>query len=308
MNKAVAKTNDKFAVIKKAMIDKEEEIRAALPSHMELKRFNRVFETTVRGNDALLRCEPASLLTSMIKSAQLGLHIDGVLGHAYMIPFGKEAQLIPGYKGLLQLVRQSGDIQSIDVESVFDGDYFRHQKGEDAKIEHYPDEEGDQVDDTKITHVYVIVKFKDGGIQRSCWPRKKIEQHKERYSKNWRKKDSAWQTAWEKMAKKTVLRDLCNSGLLPLQTDVQAMVNMEMKAEVDYYKEQLNNQKPTVQTTTDMHLITDAIDITPESKTVSKEIGNAVKESRQEADVQETQEQAAELFSAEDLNPDEFAD
>lgn len=74
-----------------------------------------------------------------------------------------------------------------------------------------------------------MVKLRDGGIQRSVWSTEKVNAHKEKYSQGWRRaegkgKDSPWHTAWETMAKKTVIRDMIQRGLVPLSAEYTQLV------------------------------------------------------------------------------------
>ena len=75
----------------------------------------------------------------MIQSSQLGLYVDGVLGHAYLVPYwnGKEkrreVQLIPGYKGLIDLARRSGSVESISARVVYKNDDFDFEYGLDDR-------------------------------------------------------------------------------------------------------------------------------------------------------------------------------
>lgn len=79
-----------------------EQIRAALPEHMNATRLARIAMTTFQRNPTLLECDPKTLIGQVIQCAQLGLEPDGILGGAYLVPFrnnklGKmDVQLIVG--------------------------------------------------------------------------------------------------------------------------------------------------------------------------------------------------------------------
>jgi len=76
---------------------------------------------SIRKNPFLLKCTPASLLGAISEAATYGWVIDGVTGQASLVPFKStklseqagrtvyEAVLVPGYKGLRDLVRRAGD-------------------------------------------------------------------------------------------------------------------------------------------------------------------------------------------------------
>ncbi|WP_198647329.1 recombinase RecT, partial [Escherichia coli] len=103
----------------------------ALPKHMTADRLARIATTEIRKVPKLASCDQASFLGAIMQCAQLGLEPGGALGHAYLIPFDKrqkvngrwetvstEAQLIIGYRGMIDLARRSGQILSISARTV----------------------------------------------------------------------------------------------------------------------------------------------------------------------------------------------
>ncbi len=68
-------------------------------------------------------------------------------------------ELAPGYRGLLALALNSGQITSINVQAVRRNDLFDYAYGLKERLEHVP-AEGDRGD---ITHFYAYARFKDGG-------------------------------------------------------------------------------------------------------------------------------------------------
>lgn len=243
VGKLIAKVSDKtlplgarinsVGDVMKAM---QRQMMAALPKHLSADRMIRVALNCIRKNPKLLDCEPASLFGCITEASTYGWELGGVLGHAYLVPFRRECTLVPGYKGLIELCRRSSQISTISCEVVHEGDEFRYSLGDDPHIHHKPNDRDPKRDSKPITHIYAVVRLRDGGVQRSVWSREKIESHKEQYSKGWDwaengdkskgggKKDSPWHTAWPVMAKKTVLRDMVNRGMLPVSPEYRDMV------------------------------------------------------------------------------------
>lgn len=170
----------------------------------------------IHKNAELMKCSPASLFYSVREAIANGLTIGGFRPMAYLVPFGGKVQLIPSYLGLTELVRRTGNLLRHMVEVVYEGDHFDFALGDNPHINHTPNDEPGR-SQKKPTHVYAIFWMRDGAIHRSVWTTARIDAHKERYSKTWKHKDSAWQTAWDAMAKKTVIRDLVNRGILAIQ-------------------------------------------------------------------------------------------
>ena len=109
----------------------KKQIAAALPKNITPERLTRVVLSAVQRTPKLLECEPKSFLSCVMACAALGLEPDGLLGQAYLIPFGSTCTLVPGYQGLMRLARQSGEIASIDAHPVRHGDDFSYRYGAD---------------------------------------------------------------------------------------------------------------------------------------------------------------------------------
>ena len=213
-------------------------IMMALPKHITPDRMWRVTVNCIRKNPKLMDCNYPSLFGAITEAATYGWELGGVLGHAYLVPYGNEVVLIPGYKGLVDLCRRSGQISTISCETVHQGDEFRYSLGDDPHIHHKPNDTDPKRDSRPITHVYLVVRLRDGGIQRSVWSQQKIDAHKEQYSQSWRraeagKKDSFWHTAWPSAAKKTVIRDMIQRGLLPVSAEYREVVDRGLKHDDD---------------------------------------------------------------------------
>ena len=260
--------------IRDTLLQNKEHIFAALPRHLTAERMARVTVTCIRRNPKLLDCTEASLYGAIVEAATLGLEPDGVLGHAYLIPYGREATLVPGYKGLLSLARRSGEISTITCEAVHEGDSFAYQLGDDPWIKHAPDDANPARDLAPITHVYLVVQLRDGGVQRKVWSAAKIDAHKMRYSPSSGKKDSPWSTNWEAMAKKTLIRDCINRGEIPVSVEVQRLAAREERAEVDAWKARDVVESSTV---ANLDELAEKITATPEDA-AAKDAADAVLE------------------------------
>ncbi len=197
---------------------------AALPRHMNADRLIRVALTSFNLTPKLLDCTPRSLLGAVIQCAQLGLE-PGVLGHAYLIPYGKDVQLVVGYKGLLQLSRRSGEISTVTAHEVCAKDKFSYRYGLAPQLDHVPSEEADR---GPITHFYAVVKLKDGGAQFEVMTKAQVDAHRDRYSRA--AKNGPWVTEYPEMGKKTVLRRVFK--LSPASIEIQQAVELDERAEL----------------------------------------------------------------------------
>lgn len=234
---AMATTKDRVNEVRGLLEKMKGQLVAALPKHVSPDRLVRIVLTSIQRTPKLLECTRESLLGSILQSAQLGLEPDGVLGEAYLIPYwngrkrAMECQFQSGYKGLIKLARQSGQISTIAARVVKAGDAFAYSYGLDEKLEHVPRAEAEQ----QVTHVYAVAKLKDGGYQFEVMTTGEIESVHQRTQGYQRAADKGaaevgpWVTDWEAMAKKTVLRRLCK--LLPSSVEMARAVALDGLAE-----------------------------------------------------------------------------
>lgn len=184
----------------------EGEIKKALPSVLTPERFTRIVLSALSTNPKLGECSPQSFLGAMMTAAQLGVEPNTPLGQAYLLPYWNskqncyECQFQLGYKGLLDLAYRSGEISVIQAQVVYEADEFTYSFGLSPVLTHVPakSDRGDP------THVYAIFHTKSGGYGFEVASIDSIRTHAQRYSKSFG--SGPWQTNFEEMAKKTVLK------------------------------------------------------------------------------------------------------
>jgi recombination protein RecT len=193
------------------------QLAAALPKHLTADRMARIVLTELRRVPKLLDCEPASLMGAVMQCAQIGLEPGNGLGHAYLIPFGREVQLIIGYRGFLDLARRSGQIVSISARAVYAGDRFEYAYGLNEKLVHEP--APNRAKDAELTFVYAVASLKDGGHQFEVMSRADVEKVR---AKSKSGGSGPWKDHYEEMAKKTAIRRLFK--YLPVSVELQRAV------------------------------------------------------------------------------------
>jgi recombination protein RecT len=224
----VAKTPvDKVAALL-ASPSMQAQIKAALPRHMTPERLARIVTTEIRKVPKLAECTPVSFFGAVIQCAQLGLEPGNALGHAYLLPYGRDVQLIIGYRGMIDLARRSGQIVSIDARAVYEGDRFECRLGLDPHIEHEPDwSNPNRTKGEKLQFVYAVAKLKDGGIQFDVMSRAEVEGIRSRSKAG---NNGPWKTDYQAMALKTVVRRLFK--FLPVSIEMQTAVGIDERAEM----------------------------------------------------------------------------
>ena len=207
------------------------QLSVALPKAMTPERLVRVVTTECRKTPALLNCNPESFLGAVLQCAQLGLEPGGALGHCYLLPFGNgkakdgrpNAQLIIGYRGMIDLARRSGQIVSICAYTVHEKDHFVWRLGLDPDIEHVPSPEADR---GPMTYVYAVAKLKGGGVQFEVMSRAEVEKVRKQSKAG---SSGPWVTHFDEMAKKTVIRRLFK--YLPVSIEAARAVEVDERAD-----------------------------------------------------------------------------
>ncbi len=220
----IVPTNKKAEDIRALLEKAKPHIAQALPRHLSADRMLKIAMTSIRRTPKLLACNQQSLLGAIMQSAQLGLECDGVLGHAYLIPFKDEVQLIVGYKGLVDLARRSGQLSTIFSRVVYSKDQFEYAYGLNERLEHIPSGEKDP---GEIVAVYAVARLKDGGQQFEVMTSGEVEKIRERSRA---KDDGPWVTDTAEMYRKTAIRRLCK--MLPASVELARAVALDECAEV----------------------------------------------------------------------------
>lgn len=184
--------------------------------HMRPERMMRLMANALTTTPKLGECEPITLLGAMMTCASLGLEPNTVLGHAYLIPFGKTVTLVIGYKGMIDLARRSGNVVSIHADVVYAGDEFSYEYGSNQHLRHVPG-----VDRENPTHAYCHAKLTDGEafivLPWSVVMKTRDGSQGYKTAMKYGKKDTPWIAHEHQMARKTAVRALFNE--LPISIE-----------------------------------------------------------------------------------------
>jgi recombination protein RecT len=195
-------------------------IKAALPAVMTPERFTRIALSALSGNPMLQQATPESFFGALLTAAQLGLEPNTPLGQAYLIGRNNrrlgvvEAQFQLGYKGLIALAYRSGQVSSIQAEVVCERDEFDYAFGLEPKLSHRP-ATGNR---GAPTHYYAVWKTKDGASGFAVMGIEDVKAHAKKFSDAVKGgKMSPWDSNFDEMAKKTVLKKALKYA--PLSSD-----------------------------------------------------------------------------------------
>lgn len=187
--------------------------------------------TSIVGNNTNLQaCEPMSLIYAATKAASLDLPVDPNLGYSYVIPFKNnklgitEAQFQVGWRGMLALAIRSGQVKTINVTDIREGEY----QGKDLRSGQVKLVEIEDRESKPIVGFYGYIQHTNMFEHEIYWTMEQMEAHAKKYSQSYAskndyvRKNSLWSTAFTEMAKKTLIKQLMKWA--PLSIEVASAV------------------------------------------------------------------------------------
>lgn len=228
---SAVKTNDGKANMQLYIKQMQGEIKKALPSVITPERFTRIVLSALSTNPKLAQTTPQSFLAAMMTAAQLDVEPNTPLGQAYLIPYFNsktrcsECQFQLGYKGLIDLAYRSGEVSMIQAQVVYENDEFSFSFGLEPALKHVPTH-GDR---GEPICVYAIFRTKDGGCGFDVMSMDDIRSFAQQYSKSFG--SGPWQTNFEEMAKKTVLKRVLKYA--PLKSDFLRSIAQDETVKTD---------------------------------------------------------------------------
>jgi len=198
------------------LVTRKEKIQTALPKHIRADHMIRVIMNTLRKSPKLMDCSVESLWEALIEASTYGFEVGGPVAQAYIVPYGKEATLVPGYRGLIDLTRRSGEVTNVACDVVKAGDTFEYS---DDPLAPMLTHKHKAPLDAPATHAWAGYLLKTGGRVYCVMTKAEIEAHRNKHSPSWNKKDGPWNKHPDAMWLKTVLKRPIMQGLVPIASD-----------------------------------------------------------------------------------------
>jgi recombination protein RecT len=259
------------------------QIARALPKTMDIDRFMRICMTNIRNRADLQRCEPLSLVSSIVEASQLGLELDPILGHGYLVPFRRKdgkfiCNFIPGYRGFIHLMRNSGLVHLVNAEIIVTGDEHDEMLGTQRRLHHKPvyDNKVDRLVETNWIGAYSTVTWLNSGEpDYEYMHREAINDIRKRSPAERAGKKGPWVTDTAEMWKKTPTRRIAKR--MPLSPQTRELIKAATR---DEYRE--NEEYREKETLT---AVLDDIDVQPVEQI---EVSTGTKEPEKETKQAET--------------------
>ena len=157
--------------------------------------------TVVSQNKLLQNVDMRTVLSAASIAASLDLPILPSLGRAWIVPYKGVAQFQIGYLGYVELAQRSGLYKSINVNTVYEGEVVKWNKFTEELT--YGEQEGDAA-------IGYCASFEllNGFRKVVYWTKDAVIKHAKRFSKSYNSSSSPWQSDFDAMAMKTVLKSI----------------------------------------------------------------------------------------------------
>lgn len=213
-------------------------IRKSVPDARSAARFTGTLLSVVSQTPALQKCNPASVVAAGLRGEGAGLQITRDF---HIVPFGSNAVYVLGYKGMLTLLMATGEVEDADCIAVHKGELVGRDKRTKRPIFDFSIYETDEEEAKHpVIGYYFYVQFNNGSFRYKYMSIGEILDHATRFSKSFDretfdkiqngeitgdelealKEKSPWYGNTETMMKKTVIRNLLNSGYVPIANSV----------------------------------------------------------------------------------------
>ena len=175
--------------------------------------------TLVNNNNLLQKANPTSVLAAAATAASLDLPVNPSLGLAWIVPYGNGAQFQLGYRGAIALAMRSGQMKSIVMTEVYEGECKCWNRFTETF------EFGERVSDNIIGY-YARFETVNGFVKATFWTKEEVLKHAKRFSKSFN--CGPWQTDFDAMAKKTVLLSIIKT-YAPMSIEMQSAFESDEK-------------------------------------------------------------------------------
>jgi recombination protein RecT len=178
----------------------------------DAERFIRLVVTEVRRTPKLMECSVPSFMAAAMECAKLRLE-PGVLGECYILPYGRDAQFILGYRGMLTLMWRCG-VTAI-AYPVYEKDRWTFHRDEHG--DHYLHVPSENPNPGPILRFFGVATLPDGRRIVHVMPKWQIDEHMKR-SPSAKASSSPWKSDYPAMGCKTVIRAM--HRWIPLSAEV----------------------------------------------------------------------------------------
>lgn len=215
-------------------------------------QFTTSLLSIVNNNKMIAACKPMTIIQAALTAASLDLPINQNLGFAYIVPYSGEAQFQMGWKGYVQLAQRSGMFKTINTTDVREGEMVgRDRQTGNLKFKWVDDDT--ERNELPIVGYLAYFELLNGFNKSSYMTKAEVEAHATRFSQAYKSKGSfktPWQTDFDSMAMKTVLKQLLNK-YAPLSTEMSEAISADQSVDDGSERRYVDNDKLADERATD---------------------------------------------------------
>ena len=184
----------------------------------------------VASNQLLAKADPSSIYQAAAMAATLDLPLNNSLGFAYIVPYNQKykdangqwqtkqvAQFQLGYKGYIQLAQRSGQFKTLASCPIYEGQIVEQNPLTGYVFDFT------KPSNTKVVGYAAFFELINGFQKMMYMTIEEMKSHGAKYSKTYNNDKGLWNTDFDAMANKTVLK-LLLSKFAPLSVDMQKAV------------------------------------------------------------------------------------
>ena len=207
--------------------DSVKENVAKIVGEKDTQRFISSLVSAVQTNPSLAECTNKSLLNAALLGQSLNLPQSPQLANFYFVPFKNtkagvtEATFQLGWRGYIALAMRSGQYKKIHVTDIREGELKSYNPIED-EYEFTPITDMKKRLEAPVIGYYAYFVLINGFKKTLYWSKEQMDEHAKKYSQSYRKgwDSSLWKSDFDKMAYKTMLRQLI-SKYGPMSVDME---------------------------------------------------------------------------------------
>lgn len=190
-------------------------------------QFTTSLLSIVNNNKMIAACKPMTIIQAALTAASLDLPINQNLGFAYIVPYSGEAQFQMGWKGYVQLAQRTGMFKTINTSDVREGELVGRDRMT-GELQFKWIEDDSERNQLPIVGYLAYFKLLNGFSKSSYMTFAEVDAHANRFSQAYRSRGrggfkSPWETDFDAMAMKTVLKQLLNK-YAPLSTEMSEAI------------------------------------------------------------------------------------
>lgn len=189
----------------------------------------------------LAKCTRDSILRSLLDAAALGIQPGGLMGRGYLVARKNnkngtvECSFDPGWRGLIDIARRTGQIRRIEAHVVHEKDDFEIMRTPLTTIRH---KESKDDNPGPVTHAYAAAEFTNGSVQIEIVSKRDLDKVRKMGAQN-----GPWASWYDEMARKTAVRRLCK--FLPYDPMLDQAIRMSDESDnADGTQVMVDTRKP----------------------------------------------------------------